>query len=80
MNDSFMEDVNVNRENVVDIEKKKSVEFTYLLLISWSRFDKSDHFRDKGQDWDEDGKRQREYEEPAREIFEVVATREKPIG
>ena len=57
MNDSFMEEVNVNREDVVDIEK---------------------------QDWDEDGKRQREYKEP--EMFEVVgvpnfeATKEKPIG
>ena len=79
-----MEDVNVNRENVVDIEKKKPMEFTYLWLTTWSRFHKSDHCRDKGQDWNEDGKRQREYEEP--EISEVVgvpnfeATKEKPIG
>ena len=48
------------------------MELTYLSLISWSRFHKSDHCRDKGQDWDEAGKRQREYEES--EIFGVTGS------
>jgi len=53
------------------------MEFTYLWLISWSRQWSDLWNRDKGQDWDEDGKRQREYERNIQEpeIFEVVGVK-----